>query len=129
MDELAAFLPSSAGDTEQLLGRVQIEKVVGWGEVVAEGWSSTWLSDIVNVEIWVEWVSKDDLSEDLAVLEGDKPSSSLDDSLATLEGSLQKVVLSGANQVVLVSKGVVCWVLEVRVDETISDGHTLEVNL
>jgi len=59
VDKLVAFLPASTLNTEELLNIFLHEKVISWGHIVAEWWFVTLLTDVINVESWGEWVSKD----------------------------------------------------------------------
>lgn len=65
----------------------------------------------------------------MAVLEGNWPNTALDEDLATLQAYLQNLILSGSDELVLVRECLISWVLVVWVNESVSDGHTLEVHL
>ena len=124
-----ALNPSSAFDSKDFLDRCLSKKVVGWAEVVAKRWIAAWFSDVVNVELWLNWVSKDNLSCKLTFFQGDEPAASGDESLANLESSSEDVVLSLSNEIVLEREDIVLWILPVWVNETVSDCHSFKVDL
>ena len=105
------------------------KKIISWRHIIAKWWLITSFSDVINVESWLEWVSKDNLDVELAELHGSEPDTCLDDGLASLEASSENGSLSLSDELVLERESVVSWVLEVWVDETVSNSHTLEVGL
>lgn len=69
-------------------------KLLKWGEVIAEVSVLTWLSDVINVESWLEsWESEDSLGGELALFKSHHPWSSLDKSLADAVSDLKKDVV------------------------------------
>lgn len=103
-----------------------MEHLVGWGEIVAEWWVSALLSDIVDIESWGDWETENGGHSNLALLDSDWPDTRFDQELASLEDSIKDNRGGLRDELVLEGEGVVLWVLEVWVDETVSNGKTLE---
>jgi hypothetical protein len=105
------------------------EQVVGWRHIVTQWWLVALLSNVIDVESWCDWVTKDNLSEDLAEFKSNWPDTCLDQTLASCEGTFKDKVLSLTDELVLLGESVILWILKIWVNETISNSHTLEVHL
>mmetsp|Transcript_17471 Transcript_17471/g.26936 ORF Transcript_17471/g.26936 Transcript_17471/m.26936 type:complete len:418 (+) Transcript_17471:78-1331(+) len=130
VDEHVALLPLPALNAEDLLdGRVG-HHVVSGGEVVAHRRNVTLLSDVIDVELGLARVSKDDAHEDVADIHSLHPAVAVVNHVVTdIESSLKDNVLSLLDEMVLVGEVIVSGVLGVGVDEAVSDSHSLEVDL
>ena len=87
-----------------------------------------WLSNVINVESW-DWSTKNDFSGQLALLKSDWPDSGFDKSRASSESTLKDDSGSFADELVLKGEDIVLWILNQWVNETVTDGHTFEVDL
>lgn len=104
------------------------KEVISWGHIVAEWWVGAWLSDVIDVESW-NWSSEDNLSGKLAFLKSDWPDTGFDKSSASGESTLKDSSGSLGDKVVLEGEDIVLWVLNQWVNETISNSHSLKVDL
>lgn len=129
VDNLVALSPGSSLNSKDIKDVIFGQEVIRWGHIIAKWWLITSFSDVINVELWLEWISENDLDVELTELHSSKPNSSLDDGLASFESSSENILLDSTNELVLVSEGIVSWVLEIWVNKTISNSHTLEVGL
>jgi len=129
MNKVGALSPASARDTEYLLDVGLGKQVISWRHIVAKWWLVAALTDIVHVEAWSDWISKDGVHQNVAYLDGNWPHTRFNENLATLEGTGEDLVRGKANELVLISKGVVGWVLVVWVNEAVTDSEALEVDL
>jgi len=129
VDNLVALSPGSSLNSKDIKDVIFGQEVIRWGHIIAKWRLITSFSDVINVELWLEWISENDLDVELTELHSSKPNSSLDDGLASFESSSENILLDSTNELVLVSEGIVSWVLEIWVNKTISNSHTLEVGL
>jgi len=129
MNSHVAFLPISSRNSENLLNVFFSKKIVSWRHVVAKWWFIALLSDIIHIESWGNWKSKNSSDTKLAFFNSNWPNTSLDESLTGKESSLKNFVLSCTNKLILISESIILWVLEIWIDKSVSDGHTLEVEL
>lgn len=128
MDSGAAHCPSAAGNVELLLHFCLVQELLSQSHVVTCWRHVTLLSDVVNIELGISWVSEDCSGEQLAVLESVHPVAFLNELLANLEGALQQIIGNSPHQVILLSKLGILGVLHVRVYPSIADGNSLQIH-
>jgi len=87
------------------------------------------LSNIIDVESWSDWESKDGIYTNIAFFKSNWPETCFNKSLTGSKNTLKYFLLSLADEFILISKSIIFWILEVWVDETVSNSHSLEVEL
>jgi hypothetical protein len=55
---LVTLNPLSAYDAKNFLNFGIVEEVVRDGEIIAEWRVVTWHADVINVELWLNWIAK-----------------------------------------------------------------------
>ncbi len=128
MHSVFALLPLSTANAEVRFDVSLVEVLVRIGHVIAQRRIFALSPDVVHVELRVQRVSDNYLRQKLACLQSYHVQAHADHLLADEVAALQEVILSGANEVVLVSEVRVLRVLLVRVDPPVSNCNSLEVH-
>ena len=124
-----AVFPFSSWDSQISLYFRLIKEYACIIEIIAKWWLSARNSDIIHIEFWVERITEDRLNKYLTDLKRNKVRHTrCYQFLATKETSLEDVVESWTYQIVLVSKVGVGWVLVIRINPSISDGDSFEID-
>jgi hypothetical protein len=127
---LVALYPFARGrDIQLCLNCIVVKELVGATQVVAKGRLVALLSYVINIESRSKRVSENNCHGQLAELEGLKPVLFwiIHHSLALNKASLECKVHLFVNQTVLMSELGILRILHIRIDPTVSDSNTLEI--